>query len=101
MFDINTFSYTLAVLFIIAFALWIVSRIKHDVGIVDSFWSLLILAAGLCFLFFSDATITERHTIITIMLAAMGYTAGRSYHVAKLGPGRRQPLPGDKKEQPA
>ncbi|MCW8851927.1 MAG: DUF1295 domain-containing protein [Gammaproteobacteria bacterium] len=70
MFDINTFSYTLVVLFIIAFALWIVSRIKHDVGIVDSFWSLLILAAGMCFLFFSDARITERHTIITIMLAA-------------------------------
>jgi steroid 5-alpha reductase family enzyme len=69
MFDINIFLYTLVVLFIIAFALWIVSRIKNDVGIVDSFWSLLILAAGLCFLFFADMTITDRHTIIAILLA--------------------------------
>ena len=69
MFDINTFLYTLVVLFIIAFALWIVSRIKHDVGIVDSFWSLLILAAGMCFLLFSDTTTSERHTVIAILLA--------------------------------
>ena len=69
MFDVNTFLYTLVILFVIAFALWIVSWIKNDVGIVDSFWSLLILAAGLCFLFFADTTITDRHTVIAIMLA--------------------------------
>lgn len=70
MFDINTFSYTLAVLFIIAFFLWIASRIKKDVGIVDSFWSLMILAAGICFLFYSDTTITERHGIVILLLSA-------------------------------
>ena len=70
MFDINTFLYTLVVLFIIAFALWIVSRIKHDVAIVDSFWSLLILAAGMCFLFFTNTTITEKHVVITLLLVA-------------------------------
>jgi steroid 5-alpha reductase family enzyme len=70
MFNIETFSYTLVVLFILAFVLWIVSRIKHDVGIVDSFWSLLILAAGLCFLFFSNTSMTEKHVVIVLLLAA-------------------------------
>ena len=70
MFDINTFLYTLVILFVIAFALWIVSWIKHDVGIVDSFWSLLILAAGLCFLFFTDTIITDRHTVVMLLLTA-------------------------------
>lgn len=68
MFDINTFSYTLVVLFLIAVVLWVASRIKNDVGIVDSFWSLLILVAGLCFLIFSDTTITERHGIVILLL---------------------------------
>ena len=70
MFDINTFLFTLVVLFIIAFTLWIVSRIKHDVGIVDSFWSLLILAAGLCFLVFTDTIITDRHGVVMLLLTA-------------------------------
>ncbi len=68
MFDFNTLSYTLAVVFFIAVLLWIASRIKNDVGIVDSFWSLMILAAGLCFLFFSDTAITERHGVIILLL---------------------------------
>ena len=70
MFDISIFFYTLAVLFCIAVALWIASRIKNDVGIVDSFWSLMILAAGLCFLFFSEAALTERHSIVILLLTA-------------------------------
>jgi len=70
MFNIETFSYTLGVLFIFAVALWIASRIKHDVGIVDSFWSLLILAAGLCFLFFANNTITDRDVVISLLLVA-------------------------------
>ena len=70
MFDLNTFSYTLAALFFIAVVLWVASRIKHDVGIVDSFWSLMILAAGICFLLFSDTTITERHGVVILLLMA-------------------------------
>ena len=70
MFDINTFSYTLVILFFIALALWIASRIKNDVGIVDSFWSLMILAAGICFLFFSDTTITDRDGVVLLLLSA-------------------------------
>jgi len=68
MFNINTFSYTLVVLFIIAFGLWIASRIKKDVGIVDSFWSLMILAAGLSFLALSDTAITDRHSVVILLL---------------------------------
>ncbi len=68
MFDINIFSYTLAVMFLIAFVLWIVSRIKNDVGIVDSFWSLMILAAGICFLFFTEIPITDRHGVVILLL---------------------------------
>ena len=68
MFEITIFSYTLAVLFLIAFVLWIASRIKNDVGIVDSFWSLMILAAGICFLFFTDTSITERHGVVILLL---------------------------------
>ena len=69
MFNISTFSYTLVVLFFIAVVLWIASRIKKDVGIVDSFWSLMILAAGLCFLFFSETKITERNGIVLLLLS--------------------------------
>ncbi len=68
MFDINAFSYTVVVLFIIAFGLWIASRIKKDVGIVDSFWSLMILAAGLCFLVLSETAITDRHSVVILLL---------------------------------
>jgi steroid 5-alpha reductase family enzyme len=68
MFDTNTFTYTLVVLFGIAFGIWIASRIKKDVGIVDSFWSLMILAAGICFLVLSDTTITDRHSVVILLL---------------------------------
>ncbi len=70
MFDTNIFFYTLAVLFLIAVALWVASRIKNDVGIVDSFWSLMILVAGLCFLVFTETIITERHGVVMLLLTA-------------------------------
>ena len=79
MFDINTFSYTLVILFFIGFVLWIASRIKNDVGIVDSFWSLMILAAGLCFLLFSDTTITDRHSVVILLLTA--WAIRLSFHI--------------------
>ena len=79
MFDISTFSYTLVVLFIIAFGLWIASRIKKDVGIVDSFWSLMILAAGVCFLFFSETKLTERHGVVLLLLTA--WAIRLSFHI--------------------
>lgn len=80
MFDINTFSYTLVVLFIIAFGLWIASRIKKDVGIVDSFWPLMIFAAGVCFLFFTEMKLTERHGVVLLLLTA--WAIRLSFHIA-------------------
>jgi steroid 5-alpha reductase family enzyme len=79
MFDINTFCYTLVVLFGIAIVLWIASRIKKDVGIVDSFWSLMILAAGICFLLLSDTTITDRHSVVILLLTA--WAIRLSFHI--------------------
>ena len=69
MFKLDSFAYTLAVMFVIAVMLWIASRIKRDVGIVDSFWSLMILAAGLCFLYFGDTILAERSTLVLILLS--------------------------------
>ena len=69
MFNLDTFVYTLAVMTVIAVMLWIASRIKRDVGIVDSFWSLMILAAGLCFLYFGDTILAERSTLVLILLS--------------------------------
>lgn len=69
MFNLESFLYSLAVLFSIAIVLWIISRIKNDVGIVDSFWSLMILAGGVSFFSFSDTTMTERHQIVLLLLA--------------------------------
>ena len=68
MFDTSIFFYTLAVLFLIAVVLWVASRIKKDVGIVDSFWSLMILVAGLCFLVLTDTIITDRHGVVMLLL---------------------------------
>ena len=74
MFDLNTFSYTLAILCLLAIVLWIASRIKNDVGIVDSFWSLMILLAGISFFmldsYLDSTAITERQTLVLLLLAA-------------------------------
>jgi steroid 5-alpha reductase family enzyme len=80
MFDLTIFFYSLIVLFIIAVGLWVVSRIKKDVGIVDSFWSLMILAAGLCFFFMFDTTTTERHQIVLLLLTV--WALRLSLHIA-------------------
>ena len=69
MFNLDTLAYTLAVMFIFAVILWIASRIKRDVGIVDSFWSLMILAASACFLYFGDTVLSERGVLVLILLS--------------------------------
>ncbi len=69
MFDLITFGYTSLLLCIIAIALWITSRIKNDVSIVDSFWSLMILAAGLGFLYFDGKMLNERNTLVLLLLS--------------------------------
>lgn len=80
MFDLTIFIYSLAVLFSIAVGLWVVSRIKKNVGIVDSFWSLMILTAGLCFFFLSDTIITRRHQIVLLLLTV--WALRLSLHIA-------------------
>ena len=47
MFDWGTYLLALAVISAMAVATWLVSVFKRDVSIVDSLWSLLILAAGI------------------------------------------------------
>lgn len=73
MFDLTTLAYTSAVLSIIAVVLWIASRIKNDVGIVDSFWSLMILAAGISFFIIytlhDHSVISERSLLVLILLS--------------------------------
>jgi steroid 5-alpha reductase family enzyme len=88
MFDIHTFAYTLAVLFFIAVILWVASRIKKDVGIVDSFWSLMILAAGMCFLLFSDAGLTDRHGLVAVLLTA--WAIRLAFHISKRNWGQEE-----------
>lgn len=69
MLDITIFVYTLALLFVTGFGLWIISRIKHDVSIVDIFWSLMILTAGISFLLFTQTTLTQRQGVVLVLLA--------------------------------
>lgn len=69
MFDIGIYLQALIPLSVIAVALWIYSLIKHDVSIVDSFWSLMILAAGIYyFLWLPD---TGAHAVMVLGLALL------------------------------
>lgn len=88
MFNLITFSYTTLVLCIMAIALWIVSRIKNDVGIVDSFWSLMILIAGLCFLYFSGNMLSERTTLVLLLLSL--WAIRLSVHIARRNWGQEE-----------
>jgi len=67
MFELHAFAIASVVLLVIAILLWIVSLVKNVVAIVDSFWSLMILAAGLCF-FFMNSVITERNLLVLLLL---------------------------------
>lgn len=73
MFDLITFAYASVVLSLVAIVLWIASRIKNDVGIVDSFWSLMIMIAGISFFvvntFIDSSSITERHALVLLLLS--------------------------------
>ena len=68
MFDFATLGYTLLVLSLAAIALWVASLIKKDVGIVDSYWSILIFTAASCFFLFGDSALNERSQLIFLLL---------------------------------
>lgn len=53
MFDLNAWLLSLLVVFTISIAAWLVSLVRKDVSIVDSLWSLMILASLLAYLAFS------------------------------------------------
>lgn len=73
MFDLNALTYAAVVLSLVAIVLWLASRIKNDVGIVDSFWSLMILFAGISFFvfytFIDRDSIAERQALVLLLLS--------------------------------
>lgn len=73
MFDIGMFGYASVIMLLAAVTLWIVSVVKNDTGIVDSFWSLMILLSSLCFLAVSEydriVALSERHVLVLVLLS--------------------------------
>jgi len=69
MFDLQTVGFTLLMLIVFAIALWVISLIKKDVGIVDSFWSLFILSSGFCFYYLSHMVIVERGELVLLLVS--------------------------------
>lgn len=80
MFDLQILVYTLWVLIVFAIVLWVISLLKKDVGIVDSFWSLFIFASGLCFYYLSETINTVRSELVLILLAV--WAVRLSVHIA-------------------
>ena len=68
MFEADIFLYGLTVALSIATLAWITSVIKHDAGIVDSFWSLMILALCINYYMHHEYT-TLRGTVVFAMVA--------------------------------
>lgn len=66
MFDLTLYLYAGASLLATAVILWLISFVKHDVSIVDSFWSLMILLAGLVY-FMSIPLPAERSYLVLIL----------------------------------
>ena len=69
MFDLQTVGFTLFFLIVSAISLWVISLLKKDVGIVDSFWSLFILVGGLCFYYLSEAVAVERSELVLLLVS--------------------------------
>ena len=79
MFDLNLWFIGLAPILALAVATWVVSVVKHDVSIVDSIWSLLILGAGFAYAFVHGAT--EPRTLLVLFLATF-WALRLSLHIA-------------------
>ena len=79
MFDLNLWLTGLAPILALAVATWMVSFVKHDVSIVDSVWSLLILGAGFVYAFVHGAT--EPRTLLVLLLATF-WALRLSLHIA-------------------
>ena len=68
MFDLNAYFSTLAVLLLIALIGWIVSVIKRDVSIVDSLWSLFLLAAAVVYAVRLDSASLRAQLVLVLVL---------------------------------
>ena len=68
MFDLNTYLTALAVLSLIALASWSVSLVKRDVSIVDSLWSLFLLAAAIVYAVRLDDTGPRAALVLTLVI---------------------------------
>jgi steroid 5-alpha reductase family enzyme len=68
MFDASAYFFALAVLSLIAPAGWIVSVVKRDVSIVDSLWSLFLLAAAVAYTVRLDETGPRAALILALVL---------------------------------
>ena len=68
MFDSDSFLLAGLVLVIAALLLWLLSLVKNDVSIVDSFWSLMILLAGLVFFIDTEAHGTRSYLVIVLAI---------------------------------
>ena len=69
MFDWSAALMSLVALLAIAFGAWLISLLRRDVSIVDSFWSLMILAALLVYLAFS-ASGGFRSVLLLVLVSA-------------------------------
>jgi len=68
MFDLNAYFSALAALSLIALAGWIVSLVKRDVSIVDSLWSLFLLAAAVVYAVRLDDTGPRAALVLVLVL---------------------------------
>ena len=66
MFNTEVFLFAGATLLAAAVLLWLVSIIKRDVSIVDSFWSLMILLSGLVFFVSTENHVQRSYLVITL-----------------------------------
>lgn len=66
--NVTTYLEGLAVILILAIVTWIVSVFKRDVSIVDSLWSLMILAGGFMYAMTSNVYSTRNTLILGLLL---------------------------------
>jgi steroid 5-alpha reductase family enzyme len=92
MFSLDAFLLSLAIVVCTAVLLWIVSIIIEDVSIVDSFWSLMILLAGIGFMIeatpSSFSELDSRQLIVSCLLTL--WALRLSIHIAVRNHGKEE-----------
>jgi steroid 5-alpha reductase family enzyme len=70
---------------LLAIVLWLVSLYRRDVSIVDAFWSLMILLAGVIY-FVGETTLSTRATLILLLVIL--WAVRLSVHIARRNHGQ-------------